>query len=146
MSRAPAGGSGDGARPGLLLRGGDTHVFVPADVARRVVHLGPITRVPGMPWPGAGIAVAEGRLVTVLLVPEAREPASGTSTIGVLCDVDGDVVALLADDVSAALSASGDGADDEVETLDVRALHGELEGALWARKARRAARREPWDH
>ncbi len=60
----------------MLLRlpgeeAGGTLCFVPADVARRLTELSAFTPVPGARPPVSGIALADGRVVTVMRIGSA---------------------------------------------------------------------------
>ena len=96
-------------RGGLLYRttgrvgeGDDALRFVPDDVVVRVTMLVALTPVAGMRGPAAGIALADGEVVTVLRLGEGHaEPPcdeDGWPTPGadqaVLCDLGGERVAL----------------------------------------------------
>jgi hypothetical protein len=115
--------------------------LVSASAASRVAQLGPISPVAGLPLPATGIAVADGRVVTVVKLGDDRG-----SRVAILCEVDGDPIAL----AGAAIVATGwfDPAPGGVvhagalvQELDVRAIYGELESALWASRALRHAKR-----
>ena len=129
------------ARAGLVLRASRGDVFVSANVAARVAQLGPLSKVAGLPSPAAGIAVADGRVVTVVRLGDDR-----ASRVAVLCEVDGDLLALAGTTIVATgwfEPAQGgvlhDGA--RIAELDVRGIYGELESALWASRALRHAKR-----
>ena len=70
----------DQDRGGVLVRfaEGATRaplVFIPALVARRLTALTSLTEVPGVPLPVAGIALADGAVVTVLALSGSVPPA-----------------------------------------------------------------------
>src|SRR4051794_4275153 len=90
-------------------------IFVPADVATKVSALSAITKVFGVREPALGIALAEGRVVTVLALGDNAEarcaaardvrfrpgedwPVPGSDR-AVLCDLDGETVALVGGEV-----------------------------------------------
>src|SRR5262249_24022286 len=110
--------AGSKQRGGVLLRLPATRtgvaarmLFVPADVATRLSALSTVTHIAGVRDPALGIALAEGRVVTVLALadeaakaeePRGREgrarfaidrPVPGSDR-AVLCDLDGEIVAL----------------------------------------------------
>jgi hypothetical protein len=165
MTSAP---DGDATRGGVLVRAsrdaGERLVFVPAAVAREVTSLSALTRVPGLEPPALGVALAAGRVVTVLDVgagaearadeaeaPPARArswsheewPMPGCDR-AVLCDLGGDVVALSGGEIVATglfeAAPSGDGIHwrgADVAPLDVAALYAQAESAIWAARAAR---------
>ncbi len=156
-----------GERGGVLLRvgGDDAFGFVPAAVARRLTSLSSLTPVPGARPPVAGIALADGAVVTVLSIggsgagssrPSVAPGASPSraayragedwcvpgSDRAVLCRLGGFDVAL----TGATVVATGvfDAAPDgegvvwrgaSVPLVDVRALYAQAEAATWAGRA-----------
>lgn len=112
----------------IALIGRTRGVRVTREAARRVVPIGPISPVPGLPSPALGLAVAEGRPCLVL---DPLGDGAPERRVGLLCDVDGEPVVLVARE----LTWPGDQPLDE---LDVRAVYGEVEGAIWALNAQRA--------
>ncbi|MCC6644828.1 MAG: hypothetical protein IT374_04560 [Polyangiaceae bacterium] len=115
----------------IALVGRARAVRVSPEVARRVVTFGPITQVPGLPPPALGVAVAEGAPCLVL---DPLGDGAPDRRVGLLCDVDGEAVLL----VAARLASPDEAPGDE---LDVRAVYGEVEGIIWARSAQRAYER-----
>lgn len=133
-------------RGGLVLATSSGLAFVPASVASSVVQLGPIADVPGLPPPALGVALAEGRVATVISLS-----ATNTASTAVLCDIDGDLVAFVADEIVAVGSfpTSPGGVmygATHVAELDARGLYAELEGTLWAARAVRRAQRRASMH
>ncbi len=150
-------------RGGVLLRfggadGGDALAFVPVLVARRLTALSSLTPVPGARPPIAGIALADGAVVTVLSLGEAvphpvttkrsYEPGEDWVVPGaecaLLCHVDGSSVALTGATVLATgvFDAAPDGSgvlwrSEVVPVLDVRALHAQAEATTWPPRAAR---------
>jgi hypothetical protein len=142
-------------RGGVLLRfaggdGGAALAFISADVASRLVTLGAVTRVPGARPPVAGIALAEGAVVTVLEIGRATPPSYRPgddwvvpgSDRAVLCDLGGHGVAITGGTVLTTgvfdADPEGDGViwrGEAVPVLDVRALYAQAEAALWAERA-----------
>lgn len=112
----------------IALVGRSRVVSVPREAARRVVPIGPISAVPGLPPPALGVAVAEGRPCLVL-DPLGDGPPD--RRVGLLCDVDGEPVVFVAREITWP-------GDSPAEELDVRAVYGEVEGAIWAQNAQRA--------
>jgi hypothetical protein len=160
----------DGAaleRGGVLLRldegeGGDAFGFVPAEVARRLTALTALTVVPGARPPVAGIALADGAVVTVLRIGQREAPggkqayAPGDDWLvpgadrALLCDLGGFDVAL----TGATVVATGvfdaapvrDGVlwrGEVVPVLDVRALYARAEAVKWAERASRTGATHP---
>jgi hypothetical protein len=124
--------------------------WVPGDVVVRVTTLSAVTPVPGVRAPAAGIALAEGEVVTVLRVGDGGAPATvdedGWPTPGadraVLCDLGGERVALTGGTVVATGSFEEDAGLGGVvwrgrraPELDVRALYARAEAATWAARA-----------
>jgi hypothetical protein len=75
----PAGTTGE--RGGVLLRlgaGDDALGFVPAAVAKRLTMLSSLTPVPGTKPPVAGIALADGAVVTVLDIGRSSPAGAGS--------------------------------------------------------------------
>ncbi len=103
-------------------------VRVSLEVARRVVPIGPISAVPDLPAPALGVTVAEGRPCLVL---DPLGDGAPERRVGLLCDVDGEHVVVVAREITW-------GGDEPTEELDVRACYGEVEGAIWAQNAQRA--------
>jgi hypothetical protein len=165
-----SGAERDATRGGVLVRArrqaGERLVFVPAAVAREVTALSALTRVPGLEPPALGVALAAGRVVTVLDVgagaearadeveaPAACAPSPSPShdewpmpgcDRAVLCDLAGDVVALSGGEIVATglfeAAPSGDGIHwrgADVAPLDVGALYAQAESAIWAARAAR---------
>ncbi len=114
-------------------------VLVPAEVVRGVFVLPSITPVEGLRRPAAGVALANGEVVTVLCIDEeGLSPSSQNErTTAVLCDLGGEPVAI----VGRAIEASGlfdetrpgfvRVGEVDAEVLDVAALRREAEEALW---------------
>lgn len=146
-------------RGGVLFRtSGARTLFIPIDVALEVAALSAVTEIAGMCAPAIGIALAEGRVVTVLAVGDAGErgaapaeryrsgqdwPVPGSDR-AVLCDLGGEVVALTGGEVLATgffdAEEAGDGVvwrGEHVPRLDVRALYARAEAAIWAARAAR---------
>ena len=94
-----------------------------------MVVIGPISSVPGLPAPALGIAVAEGRPCLVL---DPFGDGAPDRRVGLLCDVDGEPVVLVAEGLVWPKNR------ESIPPLDVRALYGEVEGAIWAHNAQRA--------
>ena len=155
-----------GERGGVLLRlndgeGGDALAFVPAEVALRVTALSSLTAVPGVQSPVAGIALADGAVVTVLSIGQATAlsapgPAAGArrsyepgedwivpgADRAVLCNLGGCQVALTGATVLATgvfdAAPGGDGVlwrSEVVPVIHVRALYAQAEAAMWAERA-----------
>jgi chemotaxis signal transduction protein len=155
-------------RGGVLLRlnggeGGEALAFVPADVALRVTTLSSLTAVPGVRPPVAGIALADGAVVTVLSIGQAASATHSTpgSAAGerrsyepgedwivpgadraVLCNLGGVEVALTGATVLATgvfdAAPGGDGVlwrSEVVPVIDVRAFYAQAEAATWAERA-----------
>lgn len=145
----------EGERGGVLLRfvgGEDGSVlgFVPASTAVRLAALGSLVPLPAAPPLAAGIALADGVVVTVLrlgdsgadpLPPEPGDewpvPGAGRALI---CQVGGLEVALTGGTVVATgLFAAAPGGivwrGQMVPALDVRALYAQAEAAMWADRA-----------
>ncbi|HVK71351.1 MAG TPA: chemotaxis protein CheW [Polyangium sp.] len=124
-------------------------VLVPAEVVRGVFVLPSITPVEGLRKPAAGVALANGEVVTVLCIDEeGLSPSSQNErTTAVLCDLGGEPVAI----VGRAVESSGlfeearDGfvraGETDAAILDVAALRREAEEAIWT--ARTAVLRSP---
>lgn len=148
----------------LRLNGGEGNemlAFVPADVAVRVTALSSLTAVPGVRPPVAGIALADGAVVTVLSLGEAiggaapglpagekrsYEPGEDWIVPGadraVLCNLGGFWVALTGATVLATgvfdAAPAGEGVlwrSEVVPVIDVRALYAQAEAATWAERA-----------
>ena len=130
--------------------------FIPAEVARRLTALSSLTPVPGARAPIAGIALADGAVVTVLRIGEdapqaaAHERASydpGEDWIvpgadrAVLCHLGGADVALTGATVLATgvFDAASEGGvlwrGEVVPVIDVRALYAQAEASAWAERA-----------
>ena len=134
-------------RGGVLVRisvaRGGRYVLVPAEVVRGVFVLPSITPVEGLRAPAAGVALANGEVVTVLcLDEEGLSPSSQNErTTAVVCDLGGEPVAI----VGRAIEASGlfeesragyvRVGEADAEILDVAALRREAEDAMWAARA-----------
>jgi chemotaxis signal transduction protein len=134
---------------------GDALCFVPAEVARRLTALSSLTDVPGARPPIAGIALADGAVVTVLRIgqPAGSPPAKPSYQPGedwvvpgadraVLCHLGGFDVALTGATVLATgvfdVGPEGDGVlwrGEVVPILDVRALYAQAEATTWAERA-----------
>jgi hypothetical protein len=71
-------------RAGLLVRRGSERLFLPASVAR---HLVPLPRLTRIPWDSAQMALVGGEVVAVV---ELGEP----SGMLVVCELDGQALAL----------------------------------------------------
>ncbi len=104
------------ARTAGLLVKLDHLWFLPAEIARKVVRPPKVSDVPGVPL---GIALVDGRVVSVIRV-------SSNNGDLVLCDVNGETVALSGFEVvaSGAFTASADGVvheGREIRTFDVSA-------------------------
>jgi hypothetical protein len=130
-------------RGGLVLATAAGLAFVPATTAVSVVQLGPLADVPGLPRPALGVALADGRVATVISLASADAPAPSTA---VLCEIDGDLVTFVADEVLAVGSFPTEAGVVRygaalVPDLDARGIYAELEGTLWAARAVRLARR-----
>ena len=134
-------------RGGVIVSCGGARRFVSADTVKKVVAPGPITPVAGLPPPALGIALADGRVVTVLLADAPLQLVTGTHRppgAALLCDIDGDFVLVVVDAVLdaglfAAAKAGVRHGDADVEELFVGELRGQLEGAIWAARARTLA-------
>jgi hypothetical protein len=103
-------------RAGLLVRRGNERLFIPASVAR---HLVPMPRLSRLPWDTAQMALVGGEVVAVV---ELAEP----SGMLVLCEIAGQSVALsgLSAERAGFWTASGAGVrvdDAEVPLLDLAA-------------------------
>jgi hypothetical protein len=152
-------------RGGVLLRLPETPnvapermLFVPADVATRLGPLSTVTEIAGVRDPALGIALTDGRVVTVLALAgersRAEEPRGGAregrayrerpvpgSDRAVFCDLDGEIVALTGGEVVATGLFEPDEGDgvlwrgERVPRLDVRALYAQAEAAIWAARA-----------
>jgi hypothetical protein len=155
-------------RGGVLLRlkggeGGEALAFVPAEVAVRITALSSLTAVPGVWPPVAGIALADGAVVTVLSIsPAASAALSASGSVAgerrsyepgedwivpgadraVLCNLGGFEVALAGATVLATgifdAAPDGDGVfwrGDVVPTIHVRALYAQAEATMWAERA-----------
>jgi hypothetical protein len=124
--------------------------FVPASTAVRLSALGSLVPLPAAPPPVAGIALAEGVVVTVLRLGELRagapppEPGDEWPIPGagraVICKVGALEVALTGGTVVATglFEAAPGGIvwrGQMVPTLDVRALYAQAEAATWAGRA-----------
>jgi hypothetical protein len=134
---------------------GEALGFVPAEVARRLTALSSVTPVPGARPPIAGIALADGAVVTVLSIGQALvRPASKPSyepgedwvvpgaDRAVLCHLGGFDVALTGATVLATgvfdVAPDGEGVlwrSEVVPAIDVRALYAEAEATTWAGRA-----------
>lgn len=113
----------------IALIGRTRQVLVTQETARRVVVIGAISTVPGLPPPALGVVVAEGRPCLVL---DPLGDGAPDRRVGLLCDVDGEPVVVVAQ----RLEWPKDG--ETIPVLDVRAVYGEVEGAIWAQNAQRA--------
>ena len=132
--------------------------FFPVEVVRRLATLSALTVVPGAQPPIAGIALADGAVVTVLSLGEALshpvtkkrsyEPGEDWVVPGaecaLLCHLDGSSVALTGATVLATgvFDAAPDGSgvlwrSEVVPVLDVRALHAQAEATTWPPRAAR---------
>jgi hypothetical protein len=103
-------------RAGLLVRRGSERLFIPASVAR---HLVPMPRLSRVPWDSVQMALVRGDVVAVV---ELGEP----SGMLVMCEISGECVALsgLAAERAGFWPASGTGIrvdDTEVPELDLAA-------------------------
>lgn len=103
-------------RPGLLVRRGAERLFIPAGVAR---HLVPLPRLSRLPWDCAQMALVGGEVVAVV---ELSEPTG----LLVLCEISGQSVALsgLVAERAGFWPESGAGVrvdDSEVPLLDLAA-------------------------
>ncbi len=101
---------------GVVLRAGGAEHFLPASTAARIVPRPVVTAVPGS---ALGMALVEGRVVPVIDVGSEDGDL-------LLCDLDGDVVALRGVQVLSAGAYDGDGAGANVDgrrlsTFDVAA-------------------------
>lgn len=148
-------------RGGVLLRFADAADapmlgFIPADAATRVAALSSLVPVPGAPPAVAGIALADGAVVTVLRVGDAGAvdgeacpsasiedawPIPGARR-AILCRVGAHDVALTGGTVVATgvfdAAPAGEGivwCGQMVPPLDVRALYAQAEAATWALRA-----------
>ncbi len=142
----------DEQRGGVLLRvlgpDGATELgFISSDVAKRVTALSSLTTVPGAGPLVAGVALADGAVVTVLEIGE--RPAAGVAIEAppsewivpgadraVLCQLGGFDVALTGGVVVATglfdAAPEGDGIvwqGEVVQAVDVRALYAQAEAA-----------------
>src|SRR5450432_68637 len=72
------------SRAGLLVRRGSEQLFIPATVAR---HLVPLPRLSRVPWDSAQMALVSGEVVAVI---ELGEPSGSL----LLCEIFGQRVAL----------------------------------------------------
>ncbi|MFT3774315.1 MAG: hypothetical protein QM820_53825 [Minicystis sp.] len=152
-------------RGGVLLRfaeGADAVMlgFVPASVATRLSALGSLLPLPGAPASVAGIALADGAVVTVLRLgdreadlarytPDDEWPVPGARR-AVICRVGGVDVALTGGAVVATgvfdAAPEGEGIlwrGQMVPALDVRAMYAQAEAATWAGRAASARPRAP---
>ncbi len=160
-----AGDAGDaGARGGLVVRYGvrpdaDELGFIPIEIVKRVTELTGLRPVPGAGASVAGLALADGAVVTVLrlgrapvVVDGSREPMDPGADRAVLCALGTFDVALVGGVVVATglfETASDGGPDGQgvllhgevVPPLDVRALYAEAHAAIPA--ARAASRQGP---
>jgi hypothetical protein len=140
---------------------GEALGFVPAEVARRLTALSSVTPVPGARPPIAGIALADGAVVTVLSIGQAvvspgvkpsYEPGDDWCVPGadraVLCHLGGFDVALTGATVLATgvfdVAPDGEGVlwrSSVVPVIDVRGLYAQAEATAWAERAVSAAPR-----
>jgi chemotaxis signal transduction protein len=133
-------------RGGVLLRvsddGARSLVLVPADIVRSVVVLPSITPVEGLRAPAAGIALANGEVVTVLCLDEAglRPSSRNERTSALLCDVGGRPVAITGRAIEAAglFDEARPGAvrvgEALAEIVDVVEIYRSAESAIWAER------------
>jgi hypothetical protein len=101
-------------RAGLLVRRGSEQLFISATIAR---HLVPMPRLSRVPWDNAQMALVRGNVVAVI---ELGEP----SGMLVMCEISGESVALsgLAAERAGFWPASGKGVrvgDADVPELDL---------------------------
>jgi hypothetical protein len=99
-------------RAGLLVRRGNERLFIPASVAR---HLVPLPRLSRVPWDTVQMALVGGEVVAVV---ELAEP----SGLLVLCDVSGQSVALSGLSAERAGFWPESGSGVRVDDVDVPAL------------------------
>lgn len=128
-------------RAGVVLDTHDGPRFISAKLARKVVLLGPVTSIAGLPPEVEGIALAEGSVITVVKLTSSATQQSEA----VLCEVRGDLLALRAQILEAGLFHERPRGvmfhDTLALELDVAALHERLQSALWTEQARQRARR-----
>lgn len=133
--------------------------FFPVEVVRRLATLSALTVVPGAQPPIAGIALADGAVVTVLSLGEPPGPLAAQRSLdafgvvpgadrAVLCRVGGIDVALTGGTVLATgvFGVAPDGESvlwrgEVVPEIDVRALYAQAEAATWAPRAGHPAER-----
>ncbi len=164
-ARSHPGGS-SAERGGVLIRfhvagEGDALGFIPAEVARRLTALSSLTVVPGARPPIAGIALADGAVVTVLSIGQAIEPPAARPSYepgedwrvpgadrAVLCHLGGFDVALTGATVLATgvfdVAPDGEGVlwrSEVAPAIDVRALYAQAEATTWAERSVTSASR-----
>lgn len=121
-------------------------VFLDSSIVVHVVELTcPIQLVSTRP-PHTGVALSDGRVLTVLMLANPDAPARPVSFPGadraVLCDLSGERVAIKGGEVIASglfpVDPAGTGIlweGESVPELDLRALHAQAEAAIWAARA-----------
>jgi len=121
-------------------------VFLDSSIVVHVVELTcPIQIVSARP-PHTGVALSDGRVLTVLMLANPDGPPRRVSFPGadraVLCELSGERIALKGGEVIASglfppnRDHTGILWDDEsVPELDLRALHAQAEAAIWAARA-----------
>lgn len=124
-------------RGGLILQLTNGYSFVGSEFAKSVVPAHPLLEVPGLAHPAVGLSLVDDRVVTVLSL------GNFNGHDWVICHVDGDWVGLTgAKVVDSGLFPTTESKgirwqDQEIEELDVRALHLSAEQAIWRARASR---------
>ena len=98
---------------------------------RRIVQIGLISPVPGLPLPAEGVALADDRVVVVV-----RLGSSFGAGLAVLYEVNESQIALVGAD------PSGFSDDGNAPRYDVETMFSRIESTVWA--ARAARRRTGW--
>jgi hypothetical protein len=121
-------------RGGVVVRIEDTPFFVAADVARKVVPLPDLARMPGAPPELRGVALVDGVMIPVIDV--SRERGSSPRSMLVCCIL-GETVGLMGIDIVASgrFESEKEGVrfqGNVARDLDVAAAIARVREGLWA--------------
>jgi hypothetical protein len=141
-------GAGERAESSSLLPGLSPSglVFLSIEAVQRVAELTCPIQLVGARAPYTGVSLAEGQVVTVLVLGEPRalppQPRFPGADRAVLCECAGERLALKGGEIVATglfqPDPEGDGIlweGERVPLLDVGALYAQAEAALWTERA-----------